>query len=173
VVTLNQCRSIPRSQLLLDTQSFSYLVSCLILKRSYSIPTHNHGEGQTCRNEGDLNRCLARAYTNLFSRSCRPNNKGMWARMCLRLSFFFLYILCLHRNSYPMQASGNGGNAYQGGRRPNPYAQQDDRAYEMSDVRDSTTHLAPASPATAGGGDMAAFYSEVRSSSFFSTLGTI
>jgi hypothetical protein len=31
VVTLNQLRSTPRRQLLLDTQSFSYLVSCLIL----------------------------------------------------------------------------------------------------------------------------------------------
>ncbi|KAJ3502325.1 hypothetical protein NLJ89_g8940 [Agrocybe chaxingu] len=49
-------------------------------------------------------------------------------------------------NSYPTQASGNGG--YQG-RRTNPYAQQDDRAYEMSDEGE-------------GGGDMSAFYSEVR-----------
>ena len=31
VVTLNQRLSTPRRQLLLDTQSFSYLVSCLIL----------------------------------------------------------------------------------------------------------------------------------------------
>ena len=31
VVTLNQRRSTPRRQLLLDTQSFSYLASCLIL----------------------------------------------------------------------------------------------------------------------------------------------
>lgn len=69
----------------------------------------------------------------------------------------------LGSNSYPTQVSGNGGDAYLGGRRPNPYAQQDDRSYEMSDVRDSRTHLAPASPATAGGGDMAAFYSEISS----------
>jgi len=65
-------------------------------------------------------------------------------------------------NSYPTQASGNG-NGYQT-RRPNPYAQQDDRSYEMADVRDSRTHLTPATPATAGGGgDMAAFYSEISS----------
>ncbi|CAA7271800.1 unnamed protein product [Cyclocybe aegerita] len=64
-------------------------------------------------------------------------------------------------NSYPTQASGNGG--YQG-RRTNPYAQQDDRAYEMSDVRDSRTHLAPSTPTGGGGGgDMSAFYSEISS----------
>jgi len=63
-------------------------------------------------------------------------------------------------NSYPTQASGNG---YQT-RRPNPYAQQDDRSYEMADVRDSQTHLAPTTPLTAGGGgDMSAFYSELSS----------
>ncbi|PFH50678.1 hypothetical protein AMATHDRAFT_75471 [Amanita thiersii Skay4041] len=59
-------------------------------------------------------------------------------------------------NSYPTQASGGG---YQP-RRNNPYAQQDDDSYEMSDVKDSSTHLAPA----VGGGDsMAAFYSEISS----------
>lgn len=42
-------------------------------------------------------------------------------------------------------------------RRANPYAQQDDRAYEMSDVKDSTTELAPHS----NGDSMATFYSEV------------
>ncbi|KAF8201665.1 syntaxin [Pholiota molesta] len=65
-------------------------------------------------------------------------------------------------NSYPTQASGNGGNGYQN-RRPNPYAQQDDRSsYEMADVRDSRTHLTPSTP-TGGGGDMAAFYAEISS----------
>ncbi|KAH9484243.1 Syntaxin-like protein psy1 [Psilocybe cubensis] len=62
------------------------------------------------------------------------------------------------QNSYPTQASGNGGS-----RRPNPYAQQDDRSYEMADVRDSHTHLAPSSPANGAGGDMTAFYSELSS----------
>jgi len=63
-------------------------------------------------------------------------------------------------NSYPTQASGPG---YQG-RRPNPYSQQDDRSYEMSDVRDSRTRLAPNTPASAApGGDMSSFYSEISS----------
>jgi syntaxin 1B/2/3 len=54
-------------------------------------------------------------------------------------------------NSYPTPASGAG-------RRANPYAQQDDRAYEMSSVQDNATNLgAP------GSGDMAAFYSEISS----------
>lgn len=55
-----------------------------------------------------------------------------------------------NRNSHPTQASGNAG--YQGyqSRRPNPFAQQDDRAYEMSDVR---------TPVASG--DMGAFYAEV------------
>lgn len=67
----------------------------------------------------------------------------------------------LRRNSYPTQASGDGGNGYQT-RRPNPYAQQDDRSYEMADVRDSRTHLTPATPSgTGGGADMSAFYAEV------------
>ncbi|KAF8902030.1 t-SNARE [Gymnopilus junonius] len=67
----------------------------------------------------------------------------------------------LSSNSYPTQASGNG---YQT-RRPNPYAQQDDRSYEMTDVRDSQTHLTPATPVTNGfgGNDMSAFYSEISS----------
>jgi syntaxin 1B/2/3 len=66
-------------------------------------------------------------------------------------------------NSYPTQASGNN-NGYQA-RRQNPYAQQDDRSYEMSDVRESQTRLAPASAAAngGGGGDMSAFYSEISS----------
>ncbi|TFK42689.1 t-SNARE [Crucibulum laeve] len=60
-------------------------------------------------------------------------------------------------NSYPTQASEG---SYQPPRRANPYAQQDDRAYEMSDVKDSSTHLAPVN----GGGDsMSAFYSEISS----------
>ncbi|KJA27552.1 hypothetical protein HYPSUDRAFT_179695 [Hypholoma sublateritium FD-334 SS-4] len=66
-------------------------------------------------------------------------------------------------NSYPTQASGDGGNGYQT-RRPNPYAQQDDRSYEMADVRDSRTHLTPATPSgTGGGADMSAFYAEISS----------
>jgi len=61
--------------------------------------------------------------------------------------------------SYPTQASGGTSGGYQS-RRANPYAQQDDRAYEMSDVKDSRTELAP----SAGGDSMAAFfYSEISS----------
>ncbi|KAF5381124.1 hypothetical protein D9615_003868 [Tricholomella constricta] len=60
--------------------------------------------------------------------------------------------------SYPTQASGGMGGGYQN-RRANPYAQQDDRAYEMSDVKDSTTELAP----NANGDSMATFYSEISS----------
>ncbi|KAF8522209.1 syntaxin [Hysterangium stoloniferum] len=55
--------------------------------------------------------------------------------------------------SYPSQ--DNSG--YGGGRRANPYAQQDDR-YEMTDVQDSTVPLT-----SAGGDDMSAFYSEISS----------
>jgi len=59
-------------------------------------------------------------------------------------------------NSYPTQASGGG---YQS-RRANPYAQQDDRAYEMADVKDSTTQLTP----IGGESDsMSAFYTEISS----------
>ncbi|KAK2467001.1 hypothetical protein APHAL10511_001259 [Amanita phalloides] len=54
-------------------------------------------------------------------------------------------------NSYPTQVSG--GN-YQS-RRTNPYALRDDDSYEMSDVKDSTTHLAPS------GDSMSAFYAEI------------
>lgn len=61
-------------------------------------------------------------------------------------------MLRCHSNSYPTQAAGGGG-----GRRQNPYAQQDDTAYEMSSVKNSATNLgAP------GGNDMSAFYTEVR-----------
>lgn len=60
--------------------------------------------------------------------------------------------------SYPTQASGGTSGGYQN-RRANPYAQQDDRAYEMSDVKDSTTELAPHT----NGDSMAAFYSEISS----------
>jgi len=54
-------------------------------------------------------------------------------------------------NSYPTQVSSGG---YQS-RRNNPYNQRDDDSYEMSDVRDSTTHLAPT------GDSMSAFYAEI------------
>lgn len=50
--------------------------------------------------------------------------------------------------SYPMQSTGG---------RPNPYAQQDDRAYEMSNVK-LTSDVGPA-----GGDSMTAFYSEISS----------
>lgn len=56
----------------------------------------------------------------------------------------------MNSNSYPTQASGNGGYPGYQSRRPNPLAQQDSRSYEMSDVR------TPATP-----GDMGAFYAEV------------
>jgi len=61
-------------------------------------------------------------------------------------------------NSFPTQASGGGGTGggYQP-RRQNPYAQQDDRGYEMAEVRDSRTQL------NADGDSMAAFYSEISS----------
>jgi len=64
-------------------------------------------------------------------------------------------------NSYPTQASG-GGNGGGGGyqpRRANPYAQQDDRAYEMSDVSNSAQYGAPVN----GGDNMSAFYAEISS----------
>ncbi|KAG5354001.1 hypothetical protein C0989_011489 [Termitomyces sp. Mn162] len=57
--------------------------------------------------------------------------------------------------SYPTQASGGAGN-YQS-RHANIYAQQDDHSYEMSDVKDSRTELAP----NVNGDSMANFYSEV------------
>ncbi|KAL0947028.1 hypothetical protein HGRIS_013171 [Hohenbuehelia grisea] len=64
-------------------------------------------------------------------------------------------------SSYPTQASGGGdGGGYGGRRGPNPYAQQDDRAYEMSDVKDSSTNL---NGADMGGDSMSAFYSEISS----------
>ncbi|KAK7467031.1 hypothetical protein VKT23_004093 [Stygiomarasmius scandens] len=59
----------------------------------------------------------------------------------------------LNSNSYPTQAGGGGYQA----RRPNPYAQQDG-AYEMSEVKDSSAYN--------GGGtgdDMSAFYAEISS----------
>ncbi|KAJ7905381.1 syntaxin [Mycena olivaceomarginata] len=72
-------------------------------------------------------------------------------------------------NSYPTQASGGGGGyggggggggGYQPRARQNPYAQQDDRAYEMSDVKDNSVPLAP----MGGGGDsMSTFYTEISS----------
>jgi len=59
-------------------------------------------------------------------------------------------------NSYPAAAGGGGG--YQS-RRPNPYAQQDDRSYEMSSVKDNGTNLG----APAVGDGMSAFYTEISS----------
>ncbi|KAJ6630682.1 t-SNARE [Mycena sp. CBHHK59/15] len=72
-------------------------------------------------------------------------------------------------NSYPTQASGGGGGGgyggggggYQSRRAQNPYAQQDDRSYEMSDVQDSTTRFN--SSAGGGGDSMSAFYTEISS----------
>jgi hypothetical protein len=66
-------------------------------------------------------------------------------------------------NSYPTQASGAVGGGYQG--RQNPFAQHDEPAYEMSDVKDSTTQLS-ASIVTED--SMSAFYSEVMSLLVFS-----
>jgi len=72
-----------------------------------------------------------------------------------------------HSNSHPAPASGGG---YQT-RRPNPYAQQDDRSYEMSSVKDSGANVGP--PAVGDG--MSAFYTEVRLPNFrggsYQTLG--
>lgn len=71
-------------------------------------------------------------------------------------------------NSYPTQAAGGGGGyggdagGYQP-RRANPYAQQDDRSYEMSSVQGSTANLYPSNGGGGGGGDpMSEFYGEVR-----------
>jgi len=60
------------------------------------------------------------------------------------------------QNSYPTQASGGGYES----RRPNPYGQQDDHSYEMSDVKDSKTHLASGDNV---GDSMSAFYGEISS----------
>ncbi|KIJ68995.1 hypothetical protein HYDPIDRAFT_172496 [Hydnomerulius pinastri MD-312] len=49
------------------------------------------------------------------------------------------------------------------GSRSNPYARQDDRAYEMSDVKDSTTNLTAGGGAGDAGDSMSAFYSEISS----------
>jgi len=57
-------------------------------------------------------------------------------------------------NSYPTAPSGGDAGGYQS-RRPNPYAQQDGRSYEMSEVKDHSTQV--------GGGDMSAFYAEISS----------
>ncbi|TEB31267.1 syntaxin [Coprinellus micaceus] len=59
-------------------------------------------------------------------------------------------------NSNPTLASGGGGY----NPRANPYAQQDGRSYEMSDVANSRQNLASAAP---GGSDMSSFYSEITS----------
>ncbi|EIN07475.1 t-SNARE [Punctularia strigosozonata HHB-11173 SS5] len=68
-------------------------------------------------------------------------------------------------DSYPTQASGGygGGGGYS--RRANPYAQQDDRSYEMSEVQDSRANLVPTTNYGGGGGagDMTAFYDEISS----------
>ncbi|KAI9570495.1 t-SNARE [Boletus coccyginus] len=47
--------------------------------------------------------------------------------------------------------------------RAGPYARQDDTAYEMSDVRDSTTNLTAAGGGADAGDTMAAFYAEISS----------
>ncbi|KII88608.1 hypothetical protein PLICRDRAFT_111520 [Plicaturopsis crispa FD-325 SS-3] len=72
-------------------------------------------------------------------------------------------------NSYPTQAAGGGGGyggdagGYQP-RRANPYAQQDDRSYEMSSVQGSTANLYPSNGGGGGGGDpMSEFYGEISS----------
>ncbi|KAG1768338.1 t-SNARE [Suillus occidentalis] len=54
-----------------------------------------------------------------------------------------------------MRAQQLGGNS--GYQRQNPYARQDDHAYEMADVRDSSANL------TAGGDSMSDFYAEISS----------
>jgi len=54
-------------------------------------------------------------------------------------------------HSYPTQSGG--------GRRQNPFAQQDEPSYEMSDVKDSTTNLT----AGVGGDSMTDFYNEISS----------
>lgn len=46
--------------------------------------------------------------------------------------------------------------------RANAYARQDDSAYEMSEVRDSTTNLTAGGGAADAGDAMGAFYAEVR-----------
>ncbi|KAJ7285967.1 syntaxin [Mycena rebaudengoi] len=69
-------------------------------------------------------------------------------------------------NSYPTQASGGGGGGYQAApRRANPYAQQDDRSYEMSDVKDTSRYDAPIGGGGGGGGgdSMSSFYTEISS----------
>lgn len=54
-----------------------------------------------------------------------------------------------------MRAQQQGGNS--GYQRQNPYARQDDHAYEMADVRDSSANL------TTGGDSMSDFYAEISS----------
>ncbi|KAG1891260.1 t-SNARE [Suillus subluteus] len=54
-----------------------------------------------------------------------------------------------------MRAQQQGGNS--GYQRQNPYARQDDHAYEMADVRDSSANL------TSGGDSMSDFYAEISS----------
>lgn len=64
--------------------------------------------------------------------------------------FFDIFALCFCSDSYPTQQSGGG---YQS-RQPNPFAQQDNSAYEMTDYSVGNT----------GAGDsMSDFYTEVRS----------
>ena len=70
-------------------------------------------------------------------------------------------LTCFHSNSYPTPASGAGaGGGGYGARRPNPYAQQDDRSYEMSAVKDTSANYNGSDAAV--GGDMSSFYTEVR-----------
>ena len=79
---------------------------------------------------------------------------------CAEHNFDKLYVFS---NSYPTQASGGVGG-YQS--RQNPFAGQDEPAYEMSDVKDSTSQL---SASIITGDTMSAFYSEVISVLGFSS----
>lgn len=65
--------------------------------------------------------------------------------------------------SYPSNGGGDGG--YQSRRAANPYAQQDDSAYEMADYQNSRANLTSSASAHAGApaNDMTAFYDEISS----------
>lgn len=64
-----------------------------------------------------------------------------------------LLVIQIHTGSLTLWGHSNSG--YQ---RQNPYARQDDHAYEMADVRDSSANL------TSGGDSMSDFYAEVGAS---------
>jgi len=70
----------------------------------------------------------------------------------------------LNDSSYPPTQPSAGYGGYNS-RRANPYAQQDDKGYEMSEVGGSTVHLTSGmGPAGGGGGDsMTDFYNEIGS----------